>query len=127
MSPATRKVRGGRRRRVRPALEAATFFEQRCFEAQDSSVTRLPAGFLLRGQPSRDPTSQVARLADEFVKLNRNALRELDLSVEPHYRSSAIELDVHAGTQIGAVPLISPSSGRHDYGLVVRPRFAGRG
>jgi hypothetical protein len=121
--PVASKVRGRRRRTAHWPLEAATFFEQRCFEAKDSSVTRLPARFLLRGQPSRDPSSQIARLADEFVDLNRSALRELDLVVEPHYRSATIELDIRAGTRIGAVPLISPTSGRHDYGLVVRPRF----
>ncbi|MDO8431751.1 MAG: hypothetical protein Q7S58_05000 [Candidatus Binatus sp.] len=32
-------------------------------------------------------------------------------------------MDIRAGTCIGAIPLISPTSGRHDYGLVVRPRF----
>jgi McrBC 5-methylcytosine restriction system component len=97
--------------------------EQRCFEALDSAITRISALFLLRGQPSRDPSSQVARLADQFVELNRNAFRELDLSVEPHYRNSNIDLDIHAGTRIGAIPLISPTTGKHDYGLVIRPRF----
>jgi hypothetical protein len=97
--------------------------EQRCFEGLDSTITRISALFLLRGQPSRDPSSQIARLADQFVELNSNAFRELDLSVEPHYRNSNIDLDVRAGTYIGAIPLISPTTGKHDYGLVIRPRF----
>jgi hypothetical protein len=86
-------------------------------------VTRIPASFLLRAQSSRDPSSQIARLADQLVHLNQAGFRQLDIVVEPHYRNSTIELDVHAGTKIGAIPLISPVSGRHDYGLVVRPRF----
>jgi hypothetical protein len=89
----------------------------------DSSVTQRPADFLLRGQSSRDPASQIARLADQFVKLNREGFRQLDLIVEPRYRDGNIELDVVAGTCVGAIPLISPTSGRYDYGLVVRPRF----
>src|SRR5713101_1323384 len=97
--------------------------EQRCFEALDSTITRISALFLLRGLPSRDPSSQIARLADQFVELNRNAFRELELTVEPRYRNSSIELEVRTGAHIGAIPLISPTSGRHDYGLVIRPRF----
>jgi hypothetical protein len=73
--------------------------------------------------PSRDPSSQVARLADQFLEVNRNAFRELELNIDLNYRNSIIELEVHAGTRIGAIPLISPTSGRYDYGLVVRPRF----
>jgi len=92
-------------------------------EAKDSTVTRVPASFLLRGQSPRDPASQVARLADQFVHLNHQALRQLDAHLEPHYRNSTIELDIHAGTRIGAIPLISPTSGQFDYGLVIRPRF----
>ncbi len=117
-----RKVRGRRRPRTY-SLVVPAILEQRGFEAKDSAVTRLSAGFLLRGQRSRDPSSQIARLADQFIDLNQTALRQLDLIIEPHYRNSTIELDIRAGTCIGAIPLISPTSGRHDYGLVVRPRF----
>ena len=117
------KVHGWRRQWGYSAPEPATQLEQRCFEAKDSAVTRLPADFLLRGQRSRDPSSQIARLADQFVDLNHSIFRQLDLVVEPRYRNSTVELDIRAGTRIGAIPLISPTSGRHDYGLVVRPRF----
>lgn len=123
MSPAAKMIRGRRRQKAYPPSAPATQSENRCFEANDSVVTRLTARFLLQGQPSRDPASQIARLADQFVDLNHDAFRQLDLVVEPHYRDSTIELDIHAGTRIGAIPLISPTSGRHDYGLVVRPRF----
>jgi hypothetical protein len=98
-------------------------FDQRCFEALDSSTTRISALFLLRGPRSRDPAIQLAQLADQFIELNHNTFRQLDLVVEPHYRRSSIDLDVRAGTWIGAIPLISPTSGRYDYGLVIRPRF----
>jgi 5-methylcytosine-specific restriction endonuclease McrBC regulatory subunit McrC len=122
VSPA--KKAGNRRRHLRfSPLEPAIKLDQRCFEASDSVVTRLSADFLLRGQRSRDPSSQIARLADQFVALNYSAFRQLDLVVESHYRNSTVELEVRAGTCIGAIPLISPTSGRNDYGLVVRPRF----
>ncbi len=123
MSPSAKKARSWRRTRNYSPLGTTTQLEQRCFEAKDSSVTRLSADFLLRGQRSRDPASQTARLADQFVDLNRGIFRQLELEIEPHYRNATVELDVRAGTCIGAIPLISPTSGRHDYGLVIRPRF----
>lgn len=123
VSPAAKKARGPRRHRTYSPLGPATHLEQRCFEAKDSAVTRLSADFLLRGQRSRDPSSQIARLADQFVNMNQSTFRQLDLVVEPHYRNSAIELDIRAGTCVGAIPLISPTTGRNDYGLVIRPRF----
>jgi hypothetical protein len=83
----------------------------------------LSARFLLRGQASRDPASQIARLADEFIKLNRSAFAELGLTVSPCYQGGNVDLKVKAGTRIGAIPLLSPTSGRHDYGILVRPRF----
>jgi hypothetical protein len=123
LSATTKNVRSQRQGRTSSPSGISIRFEQRCFEALDSRTTRISASFLLRGQPSRDPASQIARLADQFVELNRNAFHELDLSVEPRYRNSNIDLDIRAGTRIGAIPLISPTSGRHDYGLVIRPRF----
>ena len=86
MSPTSKKARGPRRYRTYSPLEPATQPEQRCFEAKDSVVTRLSADFLLRGQRSRDPSSQIARLADQFVNLNHSAFRQLELVVEPHYQ-----------------------------------------
>lgn len=123
MRPVARKTRGLRRQRIYSPLGRTAQLEQRCLEATDSAVTRLSAQFLLRGQSSRDPSSQITRLADQLVALNTGAFRELDVVVEPHYRNSTIELDIRTSTRIGAIPLVSPTSGRHDYGLVVRPRF----
>src|SRR5258708_40036137 len=122
VTPAVNKATGRRRGFVSP-LQPGKAIEQSCFEANDSTVTRLPGSFLLRNHHSRDPSSQIARLADQLVQLNLDSLRQLDVNIEPHYRDSSIELDIHTGTRIGAIPLISPTSGRHDYGLVVRPRF----
>jgi hypothetical protein len=123
VSAVAKKGRRSRRHERYFPLDPTIQLEHRCLEAKDSTVTRVFARFLLRGQPSRDPSSQIARLADQLVDLNQNACRQLDLVVEPHYRNSTIQLDIYAGTRIGAISLISPTSGRHDYGLVVRPRF----
>jgi hypothetical protein len=111
------------RRQAFNGLKAVTFLDTVTFNASDCSTARLPASFLLRGQSSRDPSSQIARLADQFVEQNRARFRELELNVGAHYDGASVTLVVQTGIKIGAVPLISPTTGRSDYGFVVRPRF----
>jgi hypothetical protein len=117
-------ARSGRvRRREFRGLNPVALLDAVTFNATDCSTARLPARFLLRGQTSRDPNTQIARLADQFVEQNRARFRELELSVGAHYDGSSITLVVQTGIRIGAVPLISPTTGHSDYGFVVRPRF----
>ncbi len=97
------------------------------FEMPDSSTRRFPADFLLRGAPPRDPSRQTARLADQFLERNRPRFRALDIEVQPRYDGARVELLVRAGIKIGAIPLLSPTTGKSDYGIVVRPRFAWTG
>jgi len=97
------------------------------FEIPDSSTVRFPADFLMLGSLTRDPNRQTARLADQFLERNRSRFRELDLEVEPRYDGVRVELLVRTGIKIGAIPLLSPTTGRSDYGIVVRPRFAWTG
>ncbi len=115
------------RRRASSAVKALTLLDTVTFDATDCSTARLPAHFLLRGQSSRDPSSQIARLAAQFIEQNRARLRELDLSVAAHYDGASVTLVVQTGIKVGAIPLISPTTGRSDYGFVVRPRFAWTG
>jgi McrBC 5-methylcytosine restriction system component len=97
------------------------------FEARDGSVERIPAEFLLRGRVPRDPSGQTARLAEQFIERNRPQFRALDLDVQPHYDGTRVELVVRAQLRIGAIPLVSPTTGSSDYGLIVQPRFAWNG
>jgi hypothetical protein len=117
-------ARGGRvRRRESGALKAVLLLDTVAFSANDCSTVRIPANFLLRGVSARDPSTQIARLADQFIAQNRPRFRELDLSVGVHYDGASVELVVQTGIKVGAIPLISPTTGRSDYGFVVRPRF----
>ncbi|MGD0117024.1 MAG: hypothetical protein ABSD30_03100 [Candidatus Binatus sp.] len=97
------------------------------FEMPDSSTLRFPADFLLGAALTRDPSRQAARLADQFLERNRVRFRELDLEVEPRYEGASVDLLVRAGIRVGAIPLLSPTTGKSDYGIVVRPRFAWAG
>ena len=100
------------RRREFRTLKAATVLDAVAFAAKDCSTTHLSAHFLLRGHSSRDPSTQIARLADQFIAQNRARFGELDLSVGVHYDGASVELVVQTGIKVGAIPLISPTTGR---------------
>lgn len=116
-----------KRRAARVASTYAPASGSSCFETTDSSTTRIPAAFLLRGVAPRDPNSQLARLAGQFITQNRAYLRELDTEIEQRYDGAAVWLEITTRTRIGAVPLLSPTTGRADYGMVIKPRFDWQG
>jgi hypothetical protein len=62
-------------------------------------------------------------LAEQFVTQNRSLMSLLDVRVEQDFDGSDVRLLIQAGDSVGAVPLISPTTARPDYGLVVQPRF----
>ena len=97
--------------------------ESPCFEILDSSTAHLPATFLLKGQIPREPQSQAARLANQFIQQNRGILQNFNICANLDYDGHSVDVIFQAGTKIGAIPLLSPTSGRPDYGLIIRPRF----
>ncbi len=101
--------------------------ETACFEAEDNSQLKLPAAFLIKGAMPRDPQSQSARLAQQFLRQNRGILRDFSVEGSVDYDGSSVNIKMRTGGQVGALPLLSPTSGRPDYGLVVKPRFGWQG
>ena len=116
-----------RRQLYAKALSPIVPVHSNTFEMPDSSMQSIPADFLLRGARQRDPSGQTARLADQFLERNRPHFRALDLEVQPRYDGASVQLLVRSGIRIGAIPLLSPTTGKSDYGIVVRPRFAWAG
>jgi hypothetical protein len=112
---------------VARAARVATIRSSPCFEATDTSVTPVSAQFLLSGANVRDPAPQLARLATQFITQNRGYLNQLDVEIEQRYDGTSVSLAIHASCRVGAIPLLSPTTGRHDYGLIVRPRFDWQG
>lgn len=101
--------------------------ETAIFEVEDNSQLKLPAGFLIRGAIPRDPQGPSARLAQQFLKQNRGILRDFAVEGNVDYDGSLVSIRFHTGGQVGALPLLSPTSGRPDYGLVIKPRFGWQG
>lgn len=98
-----------------------------CFETEDNTRLRLPADFFIKGAKSRDSQGQAARLAQQFLKQNWGILRDFAITSSIDYDGSAVSIDLQTGGQTGALPLLSPTSGRPDYGLVIKPRFGWQG
>jgi len=72
-------------------------------------------------------SGQTARLAREFVARNEASLRELGATIATIYDGAAVSLRIQSTGTVGAVPLVSPTSGRIEYGLVIQPRFEWQG
>jgi len=94
-----------------------------CLETTDSAAFRQPATFLDSASAARDRQAQLARLANQFIHQNHGILNQFGVVVEMAYDGSTVDLVFRTGTRIGAMPLISPKSGRPDFGLVIQPRF----
>ena len=119
--------RAARRQFYAKALNPILQVQSNTFEMPDSSTCAFSADLLLRGASQRDPSRQTARLADQFLERNRPHFRALDLEVQQRYDGARVELLVRSGIRIGAIPLLSPTTGKSDYGIVIRPRFAWAG
>jgi hypothetical protein len=94
-----------------------------CFEGKDSSLLRIPAQILIQGDLPRNPESQAGRLANQFLQQNRGLLADFGVHSQVEYDGELVELVLTTSTQVGAIPLLSPTTGRPDYGLVITPRF----
>ncbi len=62
-------------------------------------------------------------MAGQFIAQNRSLMSLLDVRIEQIYDGHDLRLGIHSGNAVGAIPLVSPSTARPDYGLVVQPRF----
>ena len=100
-----------------------------CLETTDSTTFRQSATFLVLdlATMARDPQAQLARLANQFIRQNQGILDQFGVLAEMAYDGSNVDLIFRTSTRIGALPLVSPKSGRPDFGLVIQPRFGWQG
>lgn len=112
-----------RRRSRTVPLVASHPAEEICLELTDHSVTERSAVHFFRLRGMRDPQAQAARLAEQFVTQNRALMSLLDVRIERDYDGRDVRLMIQSGSAVGAIPLISPTTARPDFGLVVQPRF----
>lgn len=70
------------------------------------------------------PAADAERRAERIVSANDGLLRDLGVSALPVRQAGMPGLLVRTSTRVGAIPLLSPITGRPDFGLVVEPRFS---
>jgi hypothetical protein len=93
-------------------------------ELRDHSESDFSAVKFFDVSGGRDPFSQAARLCEQFVLQNNPLFTLLGVQATTHFDGNDLRLKLSSTSTIGAVPLISPTRGTLDYGLVVQPRFS---
>jgi hypothetical protein len=93
------------------------------FECTDSDIQRINATRLIQSEIPRDPESMAARLSRQFLDRNWEIFNRYDVQASQEYDGRDVWLVLRTGLQSGAFPLFSPTSGKPDYGMIIRPRF----
>lgn len=75
------------------------------------------------GREGADVRASAERRADQLLDLNRGVLRDLGVDATTASRAGSPGVVFRTSTRVGAIPLLSPVTGRPDFGLVVEPRF----
>ncbi len=96
-------------------------------ELKDSSSREIDASFLSIANLGRDPNPRLANLGHQFKKANLGVLRDFGVECDISFSEKQVVLKLTSGTNVGAIPLVSPSTGRAEIGLIVQPRFGWSG
>lgn len=105
-----------------PALQRSPV-DSVCLELEDHSTLRIPCEKWFPVADRRTAAHTHGRLSDQLVEQNRAIFDVLRLRARPDFDGSRVYLTVESSSAVGAVPLVSPLSGKMDFGLVVQPRF----
>jgi hypothetical protein len=89
----------------------------------DCSESFVEASTWLGGE-GRDIQDAAERRAEALLAANRGLLRDFRVDATVARRSGEPGVLFKTSTRIGALPLLSPVTGRPDFGLVIEPRFA---
>src|SRR5271166_6072238 len=109
-----RKPAHHRRKPTGTPLNAIRPTQDICVELQDySRVTKSGVAFF-GTKNSADPPAQAARLADQFIKQNASLFQLLQVAVHCDYDGSDVLLNIASSGAVGAIPLFSPLTARHD-------------
>lgn len=110
-----------------PTEPIKTYSDNPVIELEDSSQQRISAEFLLDGRNAWGAEQTIGRLAKQFLNQNQGILRSFGIDAFVGYDGSDITVNLKTTTRVGALPLLSPTTGKPDYGLVIRPRYGWQG
>lgn len=106
-----------------PPRSQGARFSAFCYEVPDCSTTVLDVAPLIGNMKTRDPFSIGELRGQALLEQNKGLLRDYGVEGHVQRRRGRPELVIHTSTCVGAAPLLSPVTGKVDYGLVIRPRF----
>ena len=84
-------------------------------------MQRINATKLIHLRLPRDPNLDKAAI--QFVEQYQGNISNFDIKAENLYDGKNSWVVFKTGLKIGAFPLISPTSGKPEYGMVIKPRF----
>src|SRR6476620_2478788 len=70
-----------------------------------------------------DPLAAAAKLAGQLINQNRRILELARIEVNTQFNGREVLLRLMTGNTVGAIPLVSPVTGKADYGVIIKPRF----
>ncbi|MFM7181191.1 MAG: 5-methylcytosine restriction system specificity protein McrC [Verrucomicrobiales bacterium] len=71
----------------------------------------------------KDPEKAGQKLAESFLNCNRGILKDFKIISDVRFKQGIPGVALLPSTRIGAFPLLSPTTGKPDFGLVIEPRF----
>jgi hypothetical protein len=86
----------------------------------NSSLTASAAEFF---HLDKGAVAESSRFADQLIKQNRSVLSLAQIECQKEFDGRDVFIRLQAGNTIGAIPLVSPTTGKADYGVIVKPRF----
>ncbi|HET9182883.1 MAG TPA: hypothetical protein VFP59_12170 [Candidatus Angelobacter sp.] len=89
----------------------------------NSELSTSAAEFFHLGKGLSDLNSASAKLAEQLITQNRSIFSLAGIECNSEFNGHQVSLRLRTGNTIGAIPLISPVTGKADYGLIVKPRF----
>jgi len=81
------------------------------------------AFFQLERKGRLDPAPEAAKLAEQLLAQNRQLLSLANIHGDTAFNGREVSIRLRTGNTIGAIPLLSPVTGKPDHGLIVKPRF----
>ncbi|MFB3905013.1 MAG: hypothetical protein ACE15E_16300 [Acidobacteriota bacterium] len=94
-----------------------------CQRLVDTTEVPISARAWLGEAGTRNPAEAAERRAESLVKTNSGILRDFKIEADVRRRDGEPVVIFRTQSRVGALPLLSPVTGRPDFGLIIEPRF----
>lgn len=89
----------------------------------NSELSTSAADFFQIEKSVADRMSASATLAEQLIRQNHSLFSISGIECNSEFDGRRVSLRIKTGNTIGAIPLVSPITGKSDYGLIIKPRF----